>query len=146
MKFDQVIKEGRAFKFDAVNTIKQRKENKAAFLRACGYDATYDLMKDELLVVLPNKEIVNIFNDTSALSFTYKNDEAKEKWTKFYKKLFPGENKRAGVERGTVGDFLKNAYLKNKLKVYDSLYTYKQFINDLAKDVNVVIHTEKLKK
>jgi len=136
MRFSKVLNEYRNFDIHAVNTKKEIKKNKFELLKACGLEATFDYAKDELYVVNPKtQDVINIYDDTSSIRFSYKTPELKEKWKLKYKKIFETHSKRLGEERGEPSDFLIKPNLRKKIEAYG--WSFYEFIAEMSKDINV---------
>jgi len=150
MKFLKVLKEGRGYSIHTIISPYEIKRNKYELLKAYGLDVTFDFNNDELLVAKPNGDIINIFSNTGAVRFEYKNEIISEKWKKLYSRLFPNEGKRVSTytkKDGTINkksekrhdpsDFLKNAYLRQKLIEYGDI-SYQEFMQEMAKDIRAL--------
>lgn len=138
---------GRGFSNHSVNIILEKKRNKFELLKACGCNVSFNFQNEELLIEYPNGEIINIFEDTSKIRFEYKSDEKREEYKTFYKKIFPMEGIRKTSHENKDGstnerkeprcepsDFIKNAYLRNKLMEH-AWMEYKDFFQKLSEDI-----------
>ena len=126
----------RNYKLNSVNPTTTLRKHKAQLLRACGVEAKMEGGK--LLVKKPNGEIIDIWDDPSVIEFYYKNDEAMEKWKKFYHTIKPGNKDRKvsgkTQKRYTPGDFLVLSDLESAMPLDMPYY---QFLKDLSDDVIV---------